>query len=191
MVHPRKYSVILTNEYVIYNIHQDTKSARLIAVCKRSVKMVIKSVYQFEKLKTWVWKTKKNLQSSLFGNSNLKWQFLTNRRMFKTMHGCGFWLKFDFFTFITFISHFRIEEATGAKCLKLKWLQNKSYHNKENISASHCHLSRSSSMFSASHCHLSRGSSMVSASHCHLSRGSSIVSESHCHLSRSSSMVTG
>ena len=38
MVHPRKYIVIFsrTPSYV-YNMHQDTKSARLIALCKRTL----------------------------------------------------------------------------------------------------------------------------------------------------------
>ena len=40
MVHPRKYSVIFSRMHfvtvVLYNMHQDTKSSRLIAVCKRS-----------------------------------------------------------------------------------------------------------------------------------------------------------
>ena len=40
-------------------------------------------------------------------------------------------------------------------------MQNKPYHNKENISASHCHLSLSSSMVSTSHRHLSRSSSIT------------------------------
>ena len=35
MVHPQKYSVTLLPSCV-YNMHQDTKSARLIAVCKRT-----------------------------------------------------------------------------------------------------------------------------------------------------------
>ena len=46
MVHQQKYSVIfsrLTHKSIslpsyVYNMHQDTKSARLIAVCKRSLK---------------------------------------------------------------------------------------------------------------------------------------------------------
>ena len=40
-VHPRKYSVIFSHECIllplyVHNMHQDTKSARLIAVCKRT-----------------------------------------------------------------------------------------------------------------------------------------------------------
>ena len=40
MVHPRKHIVIFSRmhfvTFYVYNMHQDTKSARLIAVCKRT-----------------------------------------------------------------------------------------------------------------------------------------------------------
>ena len=43
MIHPRKHSVIFSRIHLlpsfVYNMHQDTKSARLIAVCKRSLNL--------------------------------------------------------------------------------------------------------------------------------------------------------
>ena len=41
MVHPRKYTALFSHECIllplyVYNMHQDTKSARLIAECERT-----------------------------------------------------------------------------------------------------------------------------------------------------------
>ena len=49
MVHPRKYTALFSHECIllplyVYNMHQDTKSIRLIAVCQRS--LTVKADFQ-------------------------------------------------------------------------------------------------------------------------------------------------